>query len=178
MVFAIDWDLLLPILGGRVVLVLQPRCVDYPIDLSRLANIKRSVALLGGTLESMQLWDILRSVDFLIKDQNLNLRSVSIYGRGHMGPLGFYAAALDDRISRVILDDAPDSHWQGPAMLNILRVTDLPEVAGLLAPRELVSLRPLARGYDYTASIYGLYGKRDAIRQAGGLYEAMEMWKL
>jgi hypothetical protein len=62
-------------------------------------------------------------------------------------------------------------------MLNILRLTDLPEVAALLAPRELVSLTPLPRGYDQTASIYALYGKRDAIRQAGALGEAMQMWK-
>jgi hypothetical protein len=62
-------------------------------------------------------------------------------------------------------------------MLNILRFTDLPEIAALLAPRELVSLTPLPRGYDYTASIYSLYGKKDAMRYAGGLGQAMQVWK-
>jgi hypothetical protein len=46
-----------------------------------------------------------------------------------------------------------------------------------MAPRELVSLTPLPPAYDYTASIYALYGKRDAIRQAGGLGAAMQVWK-
>jgi cephalosporin-C deacetylase-like acetyl esterase len=177
LVYPIDWDVMLPVLGRKVVLVLHPRCVDYPVDLYRLTAIKRSVALLGGTLESMQLWDILRSIDFLTKDEKYDLQSISIYGRGQMGPLAFYAAALDDRIGRVILEDAPDSHWEGPPMLNILRITDLPEVAALLAPRELVSLTPLRRGYDYTAGIYGLYGKKDAIRQVDGLGEALQLWK-
>jgi cephalosporin-C deacetylase-like acetyl esterase len=176
-VHPIDWDLLLPVFGRQVVFMLHPRCVDYPIDLNRLTTIKRSIALLGGTLESMQLWDILRSIDFLTKDQKYDLQSISVYGRGQMGPLAFYAAALDDRISRVILEESPDSHWEGPAMLNILRLSDLPEIAALLAPKELVSLTPLRRGYDYTASIYGLYGKKDAIRHVDGLGEALQLWK-
>jgi hypothetical protein len=176
-IFAADWDPLLPVAGRRVVLVLQPRGVDYPVDNAQMSNLKRTAALLGGTLETMQLWDILRSLDFLTSDQGLNLKAISIYGRGQMGPLGFYAAALDERITRVILDDPPSSHWQGPPLLNILRMTDLPEAAALLAPRELVSLTPLPPAYDYTASIYALYGRRNAIRQAGALGSAMEVWK-
>jgi hypothetical protein len=94
-----------------------------------------------------------------------------------MGPLALYAAALDDRITRVILDDPPASHWQGPPLLNVLRLTDLPEAAALMAPREIVSLTTLPAAYDHTASIYALYGKRDAIRQAGALGAAMQVWK-
>ncbi|MCL4851591.1 MAG: acetylxylan esterase [Bryobacteraceae bacterium] len=176
-VHPIDWDPLLPLFGRRVVLVLHPRGVDYPVTNLQLSTIKRTAALLGGTLETMQLWDILRSVDFLTAEHGLNLKSISIYGRGQIGPLGFYAAALDSRITRVILDDPPGSHWQGSPLLNILRITDLPETAALLAPRELVSLTPLPPAYDYTASIFALYGKRDAIRQAGGLGEAMQVWE-
>jgi cephalosporin-C deacetylase-like acetyl esterase len=176
-IYAIDWDPLLPLLGRMVVLVLHPRAVDYPVDNYRLTTIKRSVALVGGTLETMQLWDLLRSLDFLVGDQGLPLKSISVYGRGEMGPLGLYAAALDDRITRVILDDPPASHWQGPPLLNVLRLTDLPEAAALMAPREIVSLTPLPAAYDHTASIYALYGKRNAMRQAGALGAAMQVWK-
>ena len=48
-----------------------------------------------------------------------------------------YAAATDERVTRVIVEDPPYSHWQGSAMLNALRFIDLPEVAALIAPREL-----------------------------------------
>ena len=175
--YPVDWDPLLGLVGRRVVLVLHPRGADYPVDNYRMATIKRTAALLGGTLETMHLWDMLRALDFLKEDQGLDLTSISIYGRGQMGALGLYAAALDERVSRVILDDPPVSHWQGPPLLNILRLTDLPEVAALMAPRELVSLTPLAPAYEYTASIYALYGRRGAIRQAGGLSAAVEVWK-
>jgi hypothetical protein len=151
--------------------------VDSPVNAYECATIKRTAALLGGTLESMQLWDVLRSIDFLIEDRELPLTSVSLYGRGAMGGVTLYAAALDSRVTRVIVDDLPASHWQGPPLLNILRLTDLPEAAGLLAPRELVSLTPLPPAYAYTAGLYGLYGQRDAMRQAGALGQAMRVWE-
>lgn len=175
-IYPVDWDPLLPLLGRTVVLTLRPRGVDYPVDNYRLTTIKRTAALLGGTLATMQLWDVLRSLDFLIDEQRLPLTSVSLYGRGAMGPLGFYAAALDQRITRVIVDEPPASHREGPPLLNVLRLTDLPEAAGLVAPRELVSLTPLPAAYDYTASVFALHGRREAIRMAGGLGQALQVW--
>ena len=176
-VFSVDYDHLLSAFANHVVLVLNPRAVDYPMDNFRTAATKMTAALLGGTLESMQLWDILRSVDYLVDGEKLNLSSISIYGRKHMGALALYAAAMDNRVSRVILDDPPGSHWQGPALLNVLRITDLPEVAALVAPREIVSLTPLPEDYRYTSSIFGLHGRSDRIREVKSLGEALRVWE-
>ncbi len=176
-VFSVDYDHLLSAFTNHVVLVLNPRAVDYPMDVNRASITKMTAALLGGTLESMQLWDILRSIDYLVEEEKLNLSSISVYGRKYMGGLALHAAAIDNSISRVILDDPPASHWQGPALLNVLRITDLPEVAGLMAPREIVSLTPLPDAYRYTRSIYRLHGKRDSIRQAASLGEALRVWQ-
>jgi cephalosporin-C deacetylase-like acetyl esterase len=175
-IYPVDYDPLLPVFTSHVVLVLQPRLVDYPgITNYKMSNIKMSAALIGTTVESMQLWDLLRSVDYLIEGEGLKLSEISVYGRKQMGALALYAAALDPRITRVILDDPPSSHWQGPALLNILRVTDLPEVAGMVTPREIVSLTSVPEAYSYTSSIYRLYGKKGRIRQAGDLGEAVQV---
>jgi len=176
-IFSVDYDLLLSAFPNHVVLVLNPRAVDYPMDVNRTSVTKMTAALLGATLESMQLWDILRSVDYLVDAEKLNLDSISVYGRKQMGGLALHAAALDSRITRVILDDPPASHWQGPALLNVLRITDLPEVAGMIAPREIVSLTSIPEEYSYTRSIYSLFGKGDSIRQAASLGEALRVWE-
>lgn len=176
-VFSVDYDRLLSAFADHVVLVLVPRATDYPMDVRRTSVTKMTAALLGGTLESMQLWDILRSVDYLVDEAKLNLSSISVYGRKDLGGLALHAAALDSRISRVILDDPPSSHWQAPALLNVLRITDLPEVAGLIAPREIVSLTPLPDAFNYTRSIFGLYGRGGSIRQANSLGEALRVWE-
>lgn len=174
-IYPVDYDLLLSALTTHVVLVLHPRAVDYPIDNFRLASTKMTAALLGGTIESMQVWDILRSVDYLVAQEKLDLRGISVYGRKHMAALALHAAALDSRITRAIVEDPPASHWQGPPLLNVLRITDLPEVAGLVAPREIVSLTRLPETYRYTSSIYRLHGK--GIREASSLGAALRVWE-
>jgi len=173
LVSSIDYDLILPVLGNQVVLVLQPRGIDYPLSNEQMATVKRTAVLLGSTLESMQVWDILRSVDYLRSGENLNLSSVQVLGRKEMGALSIYAALFDERITRVILDDPPSSHWQKPALLNVLRLTDLPEAAGMMAPREIVSLTPLPPAFAYTSRIFALYGKPAAIRQVHGIAQAI-----
>ncbi|HXR78959.1 MAG TPA: acetylxylan esterase [Bryobacteraceae bacterium] len=176
-VYPIDYDVLLSAFESHVVLVLRPRAVDYPADRFRMATIKRTAALIGATLESMQIWDILRSVDYLSESEGLKLSGISIYGRKEMGALGLYAAALDDRISRVILDDPPATHWQGPALLNVLRITDLPEAAALVASREIVSLTQLPQSYAYTSSVYALFGKENQIHAVDSLGDALRVWE-
>jgi len=175
LIYQADYDFILPLLGRAVVLELDPRGVDYPVGNARMATLKRTAALAGATLESMQVWDILRSLDYLTAEEQLRPSSISVYGRGEMGALAVYAAALDVRIGRVILDDPPYSHWQGPALMNILRVTDLPEAAALVAPRELVWLTPPAAPYRHTARLFALEGAKTAFREAGGITEALRM---
>jgi hypothetical protein len=169
----VDYDLILPALGKQVVLVLCPRATDYPVTNEQMATLKRTAGLLGSTLESMQVWDILRAVDYLGSGEGLKLSSVQVFGKKEMGALGIYAALLNDRITRVILDDPPSTHWQKPALLNVLRLTDLPETAAMIAPREIVSLTPLPPAFAYTSRIFALYGKGGAIRQVHGLAQAI-----
>jgi cephalosporin-C deacetylase-like acetyl esterase len=178
-VFPVDFDNLLSAYADHVVLVLYPRGVDYPMDARRTSYTKMSIALLGGTLETLQLWDMLRAVDYLVEDQKFDLSSVSLYGRREMSGLALHAAALDNRISRVIVDNPPASHWQAPALLNVLRVTDLAEVAAMVAPREIVSLTPLPETFGYTRSIFRLYPKSPraaTIGEAASLGEALQVW--
>lgn len=168
LVYGVDYDNLLSAYAHHVVLVLHPRGVDYPIDNMRTAAIKMSFALLGTTLETMQLWDILQSVNFLLDGEKLNVQGISVYGRKHMGGLALHAAGLDPRITRVILDDPPVSHWQGPAMLNVLRITDLPEIARMIAPREIVSLTAVPEAYRKTTP---------QIREAHSLGDALGIYR-
>src|SRR5205809_4016376 len=126
----------------------------------------------------MQVWDILRAIQWVADEEKLPMASLSLYGKGEMGMLALYAALLDERVQQVILSDPPASHWQGPALLNVLRVTDLPEVAGALAPRRLVSLTKLPETFNYTQHLYQLQRASNQFLQSGSLPEALEVWKL
>jgi cephalosporin-C deacetylase-like acetyl esterase len=176
-IYPVDWDRLLPALANHVVLTLYPRAVDYPMDNYRRATLERSFALLGGTIETMQVWDILRSVDYLTQTSGLRIDSVSLFGRKEMAALSLYAAVLDDRVTRVIVENPPATHWHKAPLLNVLRVTDLPEAAALIAPLEFVSLGPLPLEYEHTRQIYSLLAATDRMRPAIGLGDALQVWR-
>ena len=52
----------------------------------------------------------------------------------------------------------PASHAEGPAFLNVLRVLDVPEALGLLAPRTLTLVNAGDAAFDRTEKIYDRAG--------------------
>src|SRR3989449_1080814 len=148
-----DVDELLPLLGRYTVLILNPRLTEQTMSAAEYTDVERTAVWVGRTVAAMQVWDILRAIHWTADEEKLSASSLSLYGKGEMGILALYAALFDERVKEVILNDPPASHWQRPALLNVLRVTDIPEVAGALAPRRLISLTKPPATFDFTQRI-------------------------
>jgi len=176
-IYPLDLDELLPVLGRYTVVVLNPRLTEHPLSAFEYAEIERTASWVGRTVASMQVWDILRSVEWLIVEEKIPAASITIHGKGGMGILALYAGLLDPRIGGVVLKDPPASHSEGPALLNVLRVTDIPEVAGAFAPRKLVFVGKVPASFEPAAGIYALHGRKDRLTSADSLPEALEIWK-
>jgi hypothetical protein len=69
-----------------------------------------------------------------------------------------YAAILEPRLAEVAAVDPPVSHRDGPIFLNVLRVLDVPEAFGLLAPRPLTIATSQSPSFDRTEAIYRVAG--------------------
>jgi hypothetical protein len=128
--------------GNRAVLIVETldrgsRALEQNLrsfaDDDLVHHMKRQAMVAGTTLESMQVYEILRSLELLRSLPNVDAGSISILGKGGDGVNGMYAALLDGRIQRVILHSPPASHVHGPHYLGVLRYTDIPETAELLA---------------------------------------------
>lgn len=176
-IYFMDFDELLPVLGRYTVLILNPRFTEIPPGSSEYAAIEMTSAWSGRTVAAMQVWDILRSVEWAVSEEKLAPSSISLYGKSQMGILALYAGLRDTRIEQVILNDPPSSHWQGPALLNVLRITDIPEAAAAFAPRRLVSLSQLPESFAYTRGIYRMERAASRYTRAASLPEALEVWK-
>lgn len=173
LVYGIDNDDILSLLTHHAVLVLRPRAVDYRMTNPEMAETKMSAALLGTTLETLQLHDVLRALDFLLETEGVPSGSVSIYGRKSMAMAALYAGAIDTRITRVVVDRPPESHWDGPAIMHALRYTDLPEVASLITPRELTFLGRIPAAYASTQKVAQLHPNGNSLRVANSLGDAV-----
>jgi cephalosporin-C deacetylase-like acetyl esterase len=177
-IYFLDLDELLAILGRCDVAIVNPRLTEVSVTAKELSEIERTASWIGRTVASMQVWDILRTVEWLAVEEKLRPTSLSVYGKGEMGIVGLYAALFDDRISQVIVRDPPATHRRGPALLNVLRITDTPEAAAALAPRALVFIDDqVPRAFQWTRSVYDLHEQPTAISSAGSVPEALEVWR-
>jgi cephalosporin-C deacetylase-like acetyl esterase len=130
--------------GGRAVLIIETldrgsRALEQNLrsftDDDLLHHMKREAMVAGTTLESMQVYEVLRSLEFLRSLPTVDPRRITILGKGEDGVNGLYAALLDGQTEGVILQSPPASHVQGPHYLGVLRYTDIAETAGVLADR-------------------------------------------
>jgi cephalosporin-C deacetylase-like acetyl esterase len=130
--------------GDRAVLVIETldrgsRALEQNLrsfsDDDLLHHMKRQAMVAGTTLESMQVYETLRSLEFLRSQPEVDPTKITIIGSGETGINGLYAALLDGKIERVVLASPPASHRQGPHYLGILKYTDIPEAVSLMGEK-------------------------------------------
>jgi dienelactone hydrolase len=127
--------------------------------------VERSHVLLGRTVDAGRVWDVIAAARHL--HARYPDRRISVAGEGSAAVLAAYAALLEPQIAGVIAISPPVTHMNpdAPQFLNVLRVCDIPDVLGMLAPR------PLAlQGFDGAAAakvaqIYAAAGAADKLQQ-------------
>jgi dienelactone hydrolase len=128
-------------------------------------TVERSLVLLGQSVDSGRVRDVIAMYE-PIAGHN---RKVRLAGRGTAGVIAAYAALLaSGKFAGVVISDPPTSHRDGPHFLNVMRVLDIPEALGLLAPDvklTLVGKNAKDKAFDRTAAIYAAAGAKDKFRR-------------
>jgi cephalosporin-C deacetylase-like acetyl esterase len=153
----------------RVVLALAPRpspagseAAKSPLQGSSYLLSLRA-ELVGRTLLGMRVDDIIRAIDWLAARPEVDPASITVYGKGGMGVALLHAAALDGRITRVVVEDTPGSyraildeplHRDAPEIVvpGVLRHYDIADLIKAIAPRSVTVLEHLEGGALFTAS--------------------------
>jgi hypothetical protein len=132
--------------------------------------------VLGRHILGMRVFDVLRSVDFALRDAGFS--EVHFYGEREAGLVALFAAAFDERVASVRVLSAPvtlvsSNGFDYPPSLfppRLLEIADVPEIAAMVAPRPLLfetplgpRAKPLNKGeveklFDFTKKVYRLYG--------------------
>jgi len=98
--------------------------------------------------------------------------------RGEMAAVALYAALLDGHVETLLLEDPPatqnaasqpDGEDNALEMLGCLRVTDLPQVAGLLYSAELVFIGECPSTYDWAGELYRKLGAANRFRRVSNV---------
>jgi hypothetical protein len=139
----------------------------YPIllrpDLPSFPYVERALALVGRTADEGRLYDVLAVARMLAAPQQAKTK-LRVFGRGQAGILAAYAALFEPAVQEVIVLDPPQSHKQGPIFLNVLRILDIPEALGLLAPAtHLTLINVRGTGFERTERLYRLAAAADRL---------------
>jgi dienelactone hydrolase len=127
--------------------------------------VRRSLPLLGRTVDGGRLLDTLMVAGELLDQFPPEKRHVKIAGRGQAGIIAAYAGLMEPRLSEVVAIEPPVTHREGPIFLNILRVVDVPEAFGLLAPRPLHIVSSQVTTFERTRRLYEAGGGRLKIEE-------------
>jgi hypothetical protein len=131
----------------------------------------------------MRVYDVLRCLEALREIPGIDPDSISLIAQGEMAAIAPYAALLDGKIKALILknplatqDISSQANGRGMAieMLNCLRISDLPQVAGLMFPNELVVMGKLPGSYAWTGELYKNLRKPDAYIKVENLSEWLD----
>lgn len=130
--------------GERAVLIVETldrgtRALEQNLrsfaDDDALHHMRRQAMVMGTTIESMQVYEILRALELLRTLPEVDRARVTVAGKFESGINGLYAALLDGNVERIVLGSPPASHREGPHYLGILRYTDIADVVGLMGKR-------------------------------------------
>jgi dienelactone hydrolase len=125
--------------------------------------VERAHALIGRTVDQGRVWDIAATARFLAESEGK--RKWTVVGRGQAGILAAYAALFEPGIGAVVVIDPPVSHTEGPIFLNVLRVLDIPDALGLLAPRPLTLVGARDRAFERTVEIFKRAGPPNRLKR-------------
>ncbi len=125
--------------------------------------VLRAHALLGRTVDGGRVWDV-QAVARMLHEAEGNELTIGVAGRGQAGILGAYAALNETSISEVIAVDPPTSHRAGPYLLNVMKVLDVPDALGMLAPRHLTLVNASDAAFGRTVKLYAAGGYSDRLK--------------
>ncbi len=119
--------------------------------------VERAHVLLGRTVDGGRVRDVAVAARSLKAAGRTRVR---VAGEGAAGVLAAYAALWTPEVDEVTLVRPPASHMSAgaPQLLNVLRVCDVPEALGMLAPRPLTLVEPPAELAARVRAIYKAAG--------------------
>jgi hypothetical protein len=142
--------------------------------------IRRAAPLTGRTVASMRVYDVLRAIEALKSLNWVDVKRIGIMGSGEMSVPALYATLLERSVYMLVLNNPPPSQnltsnpdGSGSAleMLNCLKYTDIPYVAGLIWPTNLVFLGPRPETYAWAEELYVKLGPPGSVRRVKNLSE-------
>lgn len=108
-------------------------------DEKKQTQIRRRFWILGQSLEGMQVYDVRRALQATRSIPGHDTLPLTLKSTGRLAGVALYAS-LFEPVQRLELADLPATHKDGPDLLNVLKVLDIPAALAMAAERSEVEL--------------------------------------
>lgn len=131
--------------------------------------------MLGETMVAWRVWDVIRAIDYLETRDEIDAERIGAMGISGGGTVTFWGACLEPRIRVALVSGyfctfdeciMAVPHCIDNYIPGICRLGDMPEFAGLIAPR------PLFVESGTKDEIFRIDGAKRAVARAETIYEA------
>jgi cephalosporin-C deacetylase-like acetyl esterase len=131
-------------------------------------HVRRASAWTGRTIASMQVYDILRCIEFCRTLPQVDPDKISIAAKNEMTVMAMYAALLDGQCEHLVLKNPPatqdvasEKNGKGEAieMLNCLRFTDVYQLPAIIIPTQTTFIGKVPDTYNWSETLLRKLGK-------------------
>ena len=153
----------------------------------------------GRPLTGQRVFDVMRAIDFVATQRDLDPVRIGCIGNSTGGTVSFYAACVEPRIALAVVSCSfctyQDSwlsipHCACGYLPGIVPIADMPDLAGLVAPRRLLivagrednvaRIAGVERGYRQAREIFAAAGVANRVRlvvgEGGHQFYPQEAW--
>lgn len=121
-------------------------------------RLMQAMILTGQTPVMMHIFDLRVAIGYLASLDEFKGYALYLHGLGEVGVAALYHSLVDERVAGVIIEDLPESHTERVPLPGILRVLDLPEAVGLMAPRKVALVDPGHHKWTWPKRVYERLG--------------------
>ena len=115
---------------------------------------RRRFYLLGQTLDGMRVFDVRRAARAVRTLEGYTDTPLWIQSHRAMAGVALYAALFEPEIARLDLYGLPQSHREGPFLLNVRRFLDLPQTLAMVAENsKVVVYQHQEQGWEFPRQV-------------------------
>jgi len=153
--------------AGQSFVVLSPRGCGATLKWTQKNPpnyVARAHALIGRTIDAGRVWDV-QSVARWLHESDPRERTIAVAGRSQAGIIAAYAAMNELCIAEVVAVEPPATHIEGPHFLGVLKILDIPDALGLLAPKYLTLVGATNSAFERTLIAFKVAGHAERVQR-------------
>ncbi|MBD3273808.1 MAG: hypothetical protein GF372_00770 [Candidatus Marinimicrobia bacterium] len=103
-------------------------------------NIRRKFMAMGQTMDGMRVWDVRRTVQFIMYNDELSNLPVELIASDRMAGIALHAALFEPTIQKLSLTNLSENYLEAPIFFGVARILEIPQTVAMLLPETQVTL--------------------------------------